>query len=189
MNTIGDKIRDLRKKAGLSQEELGYEVGVSRQAVSKWEMGKSIPNTENLIALSRFFDVEVSYFIHDADMNVADTSITYESNDKDVVIVNNGQEIVSARKTLRCTNIIMVLLIIFAAVFTGISIYTGILAFTVPMESDFEFVYFSEFNINIFDVFIVSVVLFGVLVIGIVITVIIKVMQSKKLKTKEIKKC
>ena len=69
MNTIGDKIRDLRKKAGLSQEELGYEVGVSRQAVSKWEMGKSIPNTENLIALSRFFDVEVSYFIHDADMN------------------------------------------------------------------------------------------------------------------------
>lgn len=83
----------------------------------------------------------------------------------------------------------MILLIIFAMVFAGISIYTGILAFSLPIEGDFELVYFSEFNINIFDVFIISTVLFGALVIGIAVTAIIKVKQNKKLKIKEIKKC
>lgn len=190
MNTIGDKIRGLRKKAGLSQEELGYELGVSRQAISKWEMGKSIPGTENLIALSEFFDVDISYFLHAVDMNEMNMTGTYEMSDKAINTNDQiDQEAISVRKVLRRTNIIMILLIIFAIVFAGISIYTGILAFSLPIEGDFELVYFSEFNINIFDVFIISTVLFGALVIGIAVTAIIKVKQNKKLKIKEIKKC
>ena len=45
---------------------------------------------------------------------------------------------------------------IFATVSAVISVYTGILTFTAPMADDFKFVYFSDFNINIFDVFIIS---------------------------------
>ena len=62
MNT-GSNIQSLRKKAGMSQEELAEKLGVSRQAVSKWEMGQSLPETEKLIALSKIFSVPLSYFI------------------------------------------------------------------------------------------------------------------------------
>lgn len=48
-----------RKLAGLSQEELAERVGVSRQAVSKWELDAALPETEKLIALARVFKVSV----------------------------------------------------------------------------------------------------------------------------------
>ena len=54
---LADKIIEERKKNGWSQEELASKLGVSRQAVSKWENGTSDPNTTNLIALSRLYKV------------------------------------------------------------------------------------------------------------------------------------
>ena len=55
--TLGEKIRTLRKKAGLSQEALAEKLGVSRQAVSKWETGTADPSTSNLLALAKLFGV------------------------------------------------------------------------------------------------------------------------------------
>ena len=52
---IADRIQCLRKNKGLSQEELADKVGVSRQAVSKWESGASDPSTSNLSALAKLF--------------------------------------------------------------------------------------------------------------------------------------
>ena len=57
MMILADKIIEERKKNGWSQEELASKLGVSRQAVSKWENGTSDPNTTNLIALSRLYKV------------------------------------------------------------------------------------------------------------------------------------
>ena len=49
-------IFDLRTKAGLSQDELAQKVFVTRQAVSRWENGDTVPNTETLKLLSKLFD-------------------------------------------------------------------------------------------------------------------------------------
>ena len=54
---LGGRILELRKKAGMSQEELADRLGVSRQAVGKWENGAAIPDISNLIELSRVFGV------------------------------------------------------------------------------------------------------------------------------------
>ena len=54
---LADKILELRKQNGWSQEELADKLGVSRQAVSKWEGAQSIPDMERIIALSRLFGV------------------------------------------------------------------------------------------------------------------------------------
>jgi len=59
MNTK-DVIHELRTKNGLSQEELARKVLVTRQAVSRWETGETIPNTETLKLLSRLFDVSIN---------------------------------------------------------------------------------------------------------------------------------
>ena len=57
--TLGRRIQEARKAAGLSQESLGERLGVSRQAVSKWESDASVPDLENLIAMSRIFGVTI----------------------------------------------------------------------------------------------------------------------------------
>ena len=62
---IGNKIQSCRKKAGLSQEALARELGISRQAVSRWETGEAIPDTEKVIQLSRLFQVSTDYLLLD----------------------------------------------------------------------------------------------------------------------------
>lgn len=61
--TLGLRIQAGRKAAGLSQEALGERLGVSRQAVSKWESDAAIPELENLIAMSRLFGVSVGVLL------------------------------------------------------------------------------------------------------------------------------
>ena len=54
---FADKLTQLRKKAGWSQEELAEQMNVTRQSVSKWENGSSDPNTSNLIALAKLYKI------------------------------------------------------------------------------------------------------------------------------------
>lgn len=57
--TTGEKIAALRREKGLSQEALGDKLGLSRQAVSKWEADQAVPTMDNLVELSRLFGVPV----------------------------------------------------------------------------------------------------------------------------------
>ena len=59
--TIGNRISELRKKYSYSQEYVASKLGVSRQAVSKWETDQTAPDTYNLIALAELFNVSVEY--------------------------------------------------------------------------------------------------------------------------------
>lgn len=57
--TTGEKIAALRREHKLSQEALGEKLGLSRQAVSKWEADQAVPTMDNLMELSRLFGVPV----------------------------------------------------------------------------------------------------------------------------------
>ena len=57
--TTGGKIAALRKEQGMSQEALGEKLGLSRQAVSKWEADQAVPTMDNLMELSKLFGVPV----------------------------------------------------------------------------------------------------------------------------------
>ena len=65
--TIGAKIAACRKRAGMSQEKLANELDISRQAVSRWETGEAVPDTEKVIQLSRIFHVTTDYLLLDID--------------------------------------------------------------------------------------------------------------------------
>ena len=57
--TFAEKLKSIRKKAGLSQEQLAEKLGVSRQAVTKWETETGIPDIENMMAISALFDISI----------------------------------------------------------------------------------------------------------------------------------
>ena len=62
---LADKIMNLRKKCGWSQEELAEQLGISRQSVSKWESGMSIPDLEKIVKMSALFGVSTDYLLKD----------------------------------------------------------------------------------------------------------------------------
>ena len=61
---IANKLVELRKKNGLSQEELADKLGLSRQAVSKWERAESSPDTDNLICLAKLYNVSLDELLN-----------------------------------------------------------------------------------------------------------------------------
>lgn len=82
---LADKIIELRKKNGLSQEELGEKLGVSRQAVSKWESIQAIPDITKIIKMADLFGVTTDYLLkdemdtilkEDADKSIVDNDVT-----------------------------------------------------------------------------------------------------------------
>lgn len=68
---IAERLAARRKQAGLSQEALAEKLGVSRQAVSKWERSESSPDTDNLIALARLYGVSLDELLY-VDDSIAD---------------------------------------------------------------------------------------------------------------------
>ena len=65
--TLGERIKEQRKAHGLSQEKMAELVGVSRQAVTKWESGQSAPSTENLFKLAEIFGTTVDMLLKSAE--------------------------------------------------------------------------------------------------------------------------
>ena len=59
-----NRLYELRKQQGLSQEELAEKLGVSRQAVSKWERSEASPDTDNLIALAKIYGLTLDELVY-----------------------------------------------------------------------------------------------------------------------------
>lgn len=78
--TIGEKIYELRKRKGMTQDELAEKMGVSSQAVSKWEKDLSIPDITILIELSDFFNVTLDELIREKQKTVQYAPIEERKN-------------------------------------------------------------------------------------------------------------
>ena len=76
---IAERIQKLRKEKGISQEELADKIGVSRQAVSKWENAQSIPDIEKTILLSEYFEVTADYILKGEEVEVLDITESLKS--------------------------------------------------------------------------------------------------------------
>ncbi|MBB4824980.1 transcriptional regulator with XRE-family HTH domain [Sporosarcina luteola] len=79
--SLGEKLKECRKNAGLSQEQLAEKLCVSRQAITKWETDRGMPNIESLQGIAKLFDVSVDYLLDDGNTlsgNVMKESIHIE---------------------------------------------------------------------------------------------------------------
>ena len=61
--TFAEKLKSIRKKAGMSQEKLAEKIGVSRQAITKWETDAGIPDIDNMMALSTLFNIALDVLL------------------------------------------------------------------------------------------------------------------------------
>lgn len=86
---LSNTLYELRKKAGLSQEDLAEKLDVSRQAVSKWECGESLPDTENLITISQLYGISLDELVGNEPMNSkVDVPVQEEKNDISLIPAN-----------------------------------------------------------------------------------------------------
>ena len=82
-----EKLMTLRKKSGMSQEELADRLGVSRQAISRWELGTTLPDAPNLLKVSDLFGVSIDYLLRDG----------YES-DEDLPPVKEARRVIAGKE-------------------------------------------------------------------------------------------
>ncbi len=107
---LGNKLYELRKQAGLSQEAFAEKLGVSRQAVSKWECGASLPDTDNLITIANLYNISLDELIGrpaPEKTEKADAQEEYEDEDEkeeaeaEAYYSDDGTPADTKRKTLR----------------------------------------------------------------------------------------
>lgn len=76
---FNEKLIELRKSKHLSQEELGHEIGVSRQTISKWESGQSYPDFQRLVLLSDYYGLSLDELVRNLDVqDVRDKNMSAE---------------------------------------------------------------------------------------------------------------
>ncbi|MEX1376532.1 MAG: helix-turn-helix domain-containing protein [Eubacteriales bacterium] len=107
-----DRLMELRKQKGLSQEELGYSINVSRQTVSKWELGETTPEMSKLEAIADLFEVSLDYLVKGEAMPAGARrrgEYEYKSiaqiNGMPVIHINLGRGIKKARGVVAVGNV------------------------------------------------------------------------------------
>lgn len=91
--TTGEKIKEMRQKFNLSQEQLAGLINVSRQAITKWETDMGIPDINNLQALSKLFNISIDNLVNNSE--IGNLTMTYELNKE-----KYGNKILSYSKIL-----------------------------------------------------------------------------------------
>lgn len=86
LDVISKKIIEQRKKIGLTQNELADRLFVTRQAVSKWEIGKSLPSIEVLLEMTELFDVTIDYMLDESDIKESDYQAMFMQYPRESVI-------------------------------------------------------------------------------------------------------
>ena len=127
---FNEKLLEIRKKQGLSQEELGMELQVSRQTISKWESGQSYPDFQRLVMLSDYFNMTLDELVKGIDVqDVREKNMT----DEKVASIYMGVE--SGKATLK-----KILTIISYVVIALIALF--VFCFSILVSTNYSFCMF-----------------------------------------------
>ncbi|MCM1175675.1 MAG: helix-turn-helix domain-containing protein [Blautia sp.] len=76
---FSEKLKEIRKKEGISQEQLAEKIGVSRQAITKWETGKGLPDVENMVIIAEIFKTTIDELLMDSAAKITPETSVYTS--------------------------------------------------------------------------------------------------------------
>lgn len=115
--SFSEKLIKLRKQHGLSQEELGYKLNVTRQTVSKWELGQTVPEMNKLISLSQIYGISLDELTNEDKLNVDNTT------KKDDIKIENENENENKTKDKDLRKILIPLIIALVVIALILEIY------------------------------------------------------------------
>ena len=88
--TFAEKLKSIRKQAGMSQEKLAEKIGVSRQAITKWETDIGIPDVENIMAISALFNISIDELLSNEKGVKKQMDYLYESVTEMILTARNA---------------------------------------------------------------------------------------------------
>lgn len=134
---LADKIIDLRKKAGWSQEELAEKLAVTRQSVSKWEGAQSIPDMDKVVQMSRLFGVTTDYLLKD-EIEIAEPTVT-EDDRRPLrrVTIGEASDYLALRRTAAPKMALATMLCIFSPIaLIGLAAVSELSASAFPLREE-----------------------------------------------------
>lgn len=168
--TLAEKIQTLRKEKGLSQDQLALELGVSRQSVSKWELGDSMPDIAKILQLADYFQVSTDYLLREeietpapAPLFAADASPA-DTLPADTLPADTPATATKSKPPfLRAAKICLVLTILCIIVPIGVSYLNKFLNFAPRLGSNEFILIFSVILLRIVPVTAALTILFWIL--------------------------
>ena len=123
---FGKKLFELRKQKGISQEELADKLNISRQTLSKWELGNSTPDMEKLILLSDYFEISLDELVFGNELE------THKESPKEGITIAKVLDdklltVESKQKTKKGFKIVLIIL----AIFLGIDVLSMVILFLI----------------------------------------------------------
>ncbi len=124
---LNENIKAFRKSKGLSQQELAVKLNVVRQTVSKWEQGRSVPDSDMLISLSEVLEIPVSTLLGETVIEAEVDGLKAISEKLEVINLQLAQRKATGRKIVRwlLVSICAIIVMIFAALIIWSSPYLG----------------------------------------------------------------
>lgn len=135
---LADKIIDLRKKAGWSQEELAEKLAVTRQSVSKWEGAQSIPDMDKVVQMSRLFGVTTDYLLKD-EIEIAEPTVNADDRQPPLrrVTIGEASDYLALRRAAAPRIALATMLCIFSPIaLIGLAAVSGLLVSIFPIRED-----------------------------------------------------
>ena len=134
---FGEKIKELRKRKNVSQEQLAFDLKVSRQTVYKWEANGMQPNMESIATLCRYFGVKSEYFFDEGELTEEVAAAADNGGEAQAQVKTKGKD----KRFIICLCLLVVCSVLFI-VFAVLSFSFGMLAFSpnvgVDIVSDFD---------------------------------------------------
>ena len=133
---LADKIIDLRKKAGWSQEELAEKLAVTRQSVSKWEGAQSIPDMDKVVQMSRLFGVTTDYLLKD-EIEIAEPTVNADDRPLRRVTIGEASDYLALRRAAAPKMALATMLCVFSPiVLIGLAAVSELSVSIFPIRED-----------------------------------------------------
>lgn len=172
MESIGKKIEKLRKSAGITQEELAFELDVSRQAVYQWESNTSIPKADKLKLLCKYFNVKPDYFLFE------NSPAQTLANAEQEIAVTAVEEKETIPKKSNKKTVLITCAVVIALLAAAIMLFIAWLA--TPSKDAADSVLISAWNFDIVTILqiIAGIILFAV--VCVIVFLLVKYLKNRK---------
>ena len=136
---FGEKIKELRKRKNVSQEELAFDLKVSRQTINRWEANLKQPNMESIVMLCKYFGVKYEYFFDDEELTEEVAAAADNGGEAQVQAEEKGKG--KDKRFIICLCLLVVCSVLFV-VLTILTLWSGVNAF----DSNVGYVVVSDFE-------------------------------------------